>query len=242
LPLWIQVSEDQHQELKVDNPNLPEGDKFMTDKGNIMVELHVDSSEVFEDFRASHPNGGHLSVRSFSNVTKCRCGHDPEVCKCYLPLHHVGQDESIFKAYQRGKKVWKVCGVVGLRKKTDGPGQMVSAFQDEIRGYGFPMDKDELQKVNEFRASKGREPLIDTPGVRYLDCGSDKEGWWNWEKFEVQVIDFLDCFEVLHPNHQLQMKIDWSSGHAKFREGALNARDMNVEFGGKRGAQHDTLL
>ena len=49
------------------------------------------------------------------------------------------QDESIFKAYQKSLYQWVVHGIRGLRKKTDGPGEMVSGFKDEIRGFGHPI-------------------------------------------------------------------------------------------------------
>ena len=67
-------------------------------------------------------------------------GHNrKEVCKCHCPLYHVGQDESIFKAFLYSTTQWIIKGVRGVRKKTEGPGEMVSAMQDEIRGFGFPM-------------------------------------------------------------------------------------------------------
>ena len=60
------------------------------------------------------------------------------MCKCHCPLYHVGQDESIFKAFLYSSSQWIIKGVRGVRKKTEGPGEMVSAMQDEIRGFGFP--------------------------------------------------------------------------------------------------------
>ena len=61
------------------------------------------------------------------------------MCKCHCPLYHVGQDESIFKAFLYSTTQWIIKGVRGVRKKSEGPGEMVSAMQDEIRGFGFPM-------------------------------------------------------------------------------------------------------
>lgn len=49
------------------------------------------------------------------------------------------QDESIFKAYQKSNYQYVVNGVRGLRKKGDGPGEMVSGFKDELRGFGHPL-------------------------------------------------------------------------------------------------------
>ena len=159
-------------------------------------------------------------------------------------IYNIGQDEAIYKAYQRGKMSWIVEGAHGLRKKGDGPGCMVSAFQDEIRGFGFPMTDAELAAVNQFRARFGRSELTESPGVRYLNhsSGENKEGWWDWEKFEVQLDDMLDCFEVLYPDWQLKIEIDWSSGHAKYREGALNAKSMNAGWGGTQPIMRDSAL
>ena len=36
-----------------------------------------------------------------------------------------------------------------LRKKSDGKGEMVSAFQDCVRGFGFPISDEELTKITE---------------------------------------------------------------------------------------------
>ncbi|KAL3911785.1 MAG: hypothetical protein SGPRY_008563 [Prymnesium sp.] len=51
----------------------------------------------------------------------CEFGHIRGVCRCAQPLIHAGQDESIFKAYQKSSFQWVVQGIRGLRKTTDGP-------------------------------------------------------------------------------------------------------------------------
>lgn len=94
----------------------------------------------------------------------CQFGHIVGVCRCKAPLIHVGQDESIFKAYQMSQYQWVVQGVRGLRKKTDGPGEMVSGFKDELRGFGHPLTSAELATLNSFRKARGRNPLS-TNGV-----------------------------------------------------------------------------
>ena len=55
-------------------------------------------------------------------------------------------------------------GLRGLRKKSEGPGEMVSAFQDDKRGFGLPLTADELARVNEKRKAGGRAPMETTPG------------------------------------------------------------------------------
>ena len=33
--------------------------------------------------------------------------------------------------------------------------------------------------------------------------------------FADQVVALLDCIEVLYPDHQIVLEVDWSQGHAK---------------------------
>ena len=65
-----------------------------------------------------------------------------------------------------------------MRKKTDGAGEMVSAFVDENRGFGLPLSPAELEKVNAWRISRGKAPLTATPGVQYLEYGKNRQGYW----------------------------------------------------------------
>ena len=67
--------------------------------------------------------------------------------RCGKPLWHAGQDETIFKAFAYAALQWVISGVRGLRKKSEGPGDMLSGFQDEIRGFGFPLTSAELAKA-----------------------------------------------------------------------------------------------
>lgn len=91
----------------------------------------------------------------------CIYGHHRDVCRCRCPLYHVGQDECIFKAFVYSTLQWAIKGVRGVRKKTEGPGEMLSAMQDEIRGFGFPMTAEELVRVNHqgglHRQAQGHE-------------------------------------------------------------------------------------
>ena len=112
------------------------------------------------------------------------------------------------------------------------------------RGFGFPVTDVELQNFNEWRVKNGKSELVESPGVRFLLYGSteDKEGWWNWDKFEIQLIDMLDLFDFLYPQYQLLVEIDWSAGHSKHRDGALNAVTMNVSYGGSQPVMRGTTI
>ena len=60
--------------------------------------------------------------------------------------------------------------------------------------------------------------------------------------FAKQVVDFMDCIEVLHPDWQLLLEVDWSSGHAKHLDGALNANSMNVTYGGGQKTPRESTI
>lgn len=172
----------------------------------------------------------------------CRFGHMQGVCRCAMPLIHAGQDESIFKAYQKSAFQWVVRGVRGLRKKTDGPGEMVSGFKDELRGFGHPLTPAELVTLNAFRKARGRPPLTTSPCVRFLSYGKNKDGYWNYDQFADQVTDVLDLYESLYPSAQVLVEVDWSSGHSKHRVDALNVTAMSVNYGGKQPIPHPSQM
>jgi hypothetical protein len=122
---------------------------------------------------------------------------------------------------------------------------MVSGVVDEVRGFGFPMTSEEIERVNQWRTQRyggSKANLLGSPGVRFLDYGKNKEGYWNYEMFNEQVEDLTDCVECLYPDFQFVMEADWSSGHAKGRSDALNAATMNVNFGGKQQTPHPSVL
>ena len=130
----------------------------------------------------------------------------------------------------------------GLRKKTEGPGEMVSAFQDERRGFGIPLSGDDLVTVNELRRLEGRPELKESPGTRFLMHGKNQEGCWGYAQFEEQVVDVMGVLEALYPGYHLMIEVDHSAGHAKYREDGLHVGDMNVRFGGKQRALRDTIM
>ena len=101
----------------------------------------------------------------------CKYNHLVGSCRCGQPIIHSGQDESIFKAYQKSNYQYVVNGVRGLRKKGDGPGEMVSGYKDELRGFGHPLPPIELKIVNIFRKARGKvviPPL--TPHLCTFTC------------------------------------------------------------------------
>ena len=218
-------------------------------EGAEYLEFHVDflgsgSRDAYDTLREElGKEGGWYSVRFHeAAAASCEHFHDPGVCKCNRQILHVGQDESIYKAYAREGNEWVIRGVRGLRRKTEGPGEMVSAWQDEQRGFGLVVTKEELKEVNEFREQRGRRPLKESPGTRFLVHGKNKEGFWGYEQFEKQVVDVLDVLEVLYPDKQLVLEVDHSSGHAKYRPDGLHVSNMNVKYGGKQKELRDSVM
>lgn len=53
---------------------------------------------------------------------------------------------------------------------------MLSAVQDEHRGYDFPITGEELARLNEFRGRLCRPPLTELPGIWFLEFGKNT-GW-----------------------------------------------------------------
>ena len=79
--------------------------------------------------------------------------------------------------------------------------------------------------------------------MRFLKAGKNREGYWDYEKFEAQAIDVLDCLEVILPeNTQVVLEVDHSSGHAKFRDDGLHVPSMNLKWGGKQKKMRDSLI
>lgn len=123
--------------------------------------------------------------------------HTAERCKCHLPIHMLGQDESIYWQYLLSNKVWYINGACGLRKKGNGPGIMTSAFVSEQFGFGMPLTPTQLAKVNAWRKSQmGPEPsdamkerykpLTESPALRFLKYGKNQDGWWNYQTMAQQ--------------------------------------------------------
>ena len=191
--------------------------------GTKYIEFHVDflgagSDERHDALRKElGEDGGARSVR-FDQAADAPCEHFHalEVCRCRLPLYHIGQDESVYKAYAREGTEWVIRGVRGLRKKSEGPGEMFSAFQDEKRGFGIPLSADELARVNEARRQAGRAPLDATPGLRFLLPGQNREGYWGFADFEKKTIDVMDCLEEVEPGKQLAIEVITRRGTRSF--------------------------
>ena len=75
---------------------------------------------------------------------------------------------------------------------------MVSAFQDEVLGFGLPISPQKLEKVNRKRAEESLPPFSSSPGLRALEFGKHKEGYWNMEHMLKQLKDWIYSTEILY--------------------------------------------
>ena len=202
---------------------------YTTPGGVQMVEVHLDLLNVD---RVELENYGNLSVRMDplrTPLSYCHI-HKGRACLCHLPVIRVGHDESCFHGHDLSKRVWAVDGIMPPRSKGQGDTYHVSALQDDITGFGFPMTQEQLGAVN----TKYGKKLSFSPGIVCLDPGKNKDGLWDYEQYAKQVVDFRDCARELFPGYQIVLEDDHSQNHAKQKEGGLNVNNMSAKFGGKQ--------
>ena len=206
-----------------------------------MTEVHVDflgtekvpgndDRDYYTEWRSQERLGGEGGEKSvnFQEAAREQCKYNHNrfgagTCRCHLAIDMVGQDESIFHGHDSRRKEWKFDKVGGLHSKNQGAGYMASAFVSEKTGFGLPMSDEELAAYNTHREGRGLPKLEESPGLRYLVYGKNKDGYWDWDMFKAQTEDFIDCWEWLNHkrgfgDRQLVLLCDWSSGHAKHRE------------------------
>ena len=68
--------------------------------------------------------------------------------------------------------------------------------------------------------------LTESPFVKYLYIGANNEGFWNLYHTSLQFEEVVDCLLVLYPEFEIVFFFDHSQGHARKRNGALNALQM----------------
>jgi hypothetical protein len=211
--------------------------------------LHPESGVVFDAAGApAKPTKSawqKTGVRSDLQKKQSLCprNHTYEVCCCHKPTLRIGQDESVYHSHAQSRKQWVVNGNRPLRPKGQGAGEMWSLFTEHVRrGFGIEMTMTELARVNTARAEINWKPLIESPGARCLVYGKNKEGYWDYNHMEIQTRDVIHAYEVLHPQFQIVLEMDWSSGHAKKASGALDASNTGIYFGGAKPPQRASKI
>lgn len=133
---------------------------------------------------------------------------------------------------------------------------MISAFQSRLLGFGRPMTTEELDAVNIYRCGKvywdteaalevhkqtPKQPLKESPFIRSIVVGANNDGYWNSMHMSIQFEDCIDCCKVLYNNEWLFL-FDHSQGHNRKRKGALDARTMNLSWGGAQPKLRSTQI
>ena len=95
---------------------------------------------------------------------------------------------------------------------------MISAFVDRASVFGVPLDPTEIAEFNRRRrrqhysssdaamavlscTEKPQLPMDsdhETPGIRFLEYGVNRDGYWNNDNMMVQTEDVLDAAEVIY--------------------------------------------
>ncbi|KAI2490938.1 hypothetical protein MHU86_23626 [Fragilaria crotonensis] len=241
---WVQYA---LSELETANLNPEFGYKYINEDCNsVYYEFHIDycySCRGNETFDAMHGKIASMSVRAPPNSR---------------PIEIYGQDESVFSQFLFPSKSWVGPNQErGLFPKSLGEGLMVSAFVSRDTGFGMPMTDEDLTIVNALRRGTHyidqtaalevnkhtrKQPLTESPFVRHLLIGASKGGYWNSYHMAIQLEDVVDCLKIFRPQFDFVFMFDHSQGHARKKDGALDADSMSRSFGGKQPKMHSSVI
>ena len=167
-----------------------------------------------------------------------RCDQDSSdgvVQRKYLVIIH--HDESTFHANDDEVRMWGEPDSHMIRPKSKGASLMVSDFVEEFGGF-LRLSDDEYGSIPEDREkpSKKEARVI-------LQYGAEREGYWNNQKFMVQVGLAEQIANIKYPSshYSLLWLFDQSSGHTAMAADALVASRMNVGDGGAQPRMYDTV-
>ena len=96
-----------------------------------------------------------------------------------------------------------------------------------------PEEKPQLPVEVLFVDPQGTEFCL-SPGLRTLNVGKAREGYWDSDEFLLQCEDLIDCMGTWFPDHQILAEVDHSSGHDKFKPDGLYCGKLNGGIGGKQ--------
>lgn len=84
----------------------------------------------------------------------------------------------------------------------------------------------------------------ESPGLIFFQYGNEKgkQGYWDGLKFQDQCNDFMNVLEKVHPDMQILLEVDHSSGHLKEQSNGLMVNAMGMKWGGKTIPKHDTVM
>ena len=248
---WIRLSMEEAQDIvnsgQMDKKWLCAGYKYTDEDDEEQLEFHVDTNDFLHKYaHGMYKYGGMPSVRR-------------DLEKRLKPLVILGQDECIFNQYLMKPKNWidTVNGTRPLLPKSQGATLMVSAFQCREFGFGMELDEDQLHKINwhrlgtkyqdpvaavEVTKSEDKQRLTESPFIRYIEVGENREGYWDYNHMVIQLEDVVDCLKFVHPEFDYLILFDHSSGHSKKRIGGLDASKMKVKHGGVQPMMQDSKI
>jgi hypothetical protein len=54
---------------------------------------------------------------------------------------------------------------------------MVSMIVSSVHGAGIPLSRDQIDIVNIYRLTQGRDKLEFSPGLQFFEYGCNRDGW-----------------------------------------------------------------
>ncbi len=236
---WIHVSQLELETMhSILNPEF--GYRFVDANGESHVEFHVDYCSTSQE-KENKNKDNELLVGKNPSIS-VRAPPDS------MPIEVFGQDESVFSQFIFPTKSWIGPNQErGLFPKSLGEGLMISAFVSRDSGFGMPVSPAQLDEVNLARhgtdyidkvaatqilSTPAKPPLKESPFVRSLLIGATKGGYWNSFHMALQLEDVVDCLKILRPGYEFLFLFDHSQGHARKKDGALDASGMSRSFGG----------
>jgi hypothetical protein len=99
------------------------------------------------------------------------------------------------------------------------------------------------QAANEILKTDQKPLLTESPFVKYsYIVGANNKGFWNSFHMSLRFEDVVDCLLVFYPEFEFIFLFDHSQGHARKRNGALNALHMSKQFGGLQPVRKNTTI
>ena len=243
---WVQIPEHVTKDLEAKGEVAKgSGYQYKLDDGLTMYEFHCDSLKTIKPEWITTNFGGNLSVRIPGNEK---------------PLIVFGHDECIFKQFlMPGKQWYGPNQETYVVPKDDGMGVMISAFQSQEFGFGLPVTNEQLQEVNAKRAGqkykderaavetrKGtqgfKQPLTESPFVREFEYGANSDGYWTYQHMVLQLEDYVDVLNTLHPQYDFSFLFDHSCGHNRQKEDGLNVDKMSKGYGAAQRKLRETTI
>lgn len=148
-----------------------------------------------------------------------RSGYTPVSREGQKPIIVVHHDESTFYSNADQSNYWSDGRMTILKQKSLGQAIMVSDFIEEASGDYLRHD------------DKQARLLLET----------QTDGYFNSDKFLLQVDEAIDIFEAKYPTYQGLFVFDNAPSHKKCPDDALRVENMNVRPGGKQSVMRNTV-